>query len=64
MEACEPARCKVALSSKPIVAVEWRVAIGLNDQSNSLPGGFAEVELECDETVAGAVSTPFLSAII
>ncbi len=63
LKACQPARCRVNLSSKHFVGFEWRVAIGLDDQPNSLPGGFAEVEVEGDETVAGVGSTPFRSAI-
>jgi hypothetical protein len=38
--------------------VDLRITIGLDDQPNSLSGGFAEVEFEGDETVAGAVSDP------
>jgi hypothetical protein len=41
-----------------LVGVEWRVHIGLDGQPNSLPGGFAEVELEGHEKVAGMGSTP------
>jgi hypothetical protein len=62
--ACQQAPCSVTLSSKYIVGVEWTVAIGLYGQPNSLPGGFAEVELEGDETVASAVFALFRSAII
>jgi hypothetical protein len=39
------------LASKHIVGIEWREGIGLDHQSNSLSGGFAEVELEGDKTV-------------
>jgi hypothetical protein len=62
-EGLQPARCKVTLSSKRIVGFEWRVAFGLCDQPNSLPGGFADVEVECDETVAGVGSTPVAPAV-
>jgi hypothetical protein len=34
--------------------------MGLYGKPNSLPGGFGEVELEGDETVAGVGSTPVL----
>ena len=54
----------VALSYRQIVGVEWRVEIGLDDQPNSLPGGFAEVELEGNETVAGVGYTPSLPHLI
>ena len=63
MKTCQLARCSVALSSKHIVRFQWRVAIGLYGQPNSLQGSFAEVEFEGDETVAGAVSNPVEPAI-
>jgi len=53
----------VALSRKYLGGFEWKVEIGPCDRPNSLPGGFAEVEAERDEKVAGAVSTPVASAM-
>src|SRR5262245_14232680 len=53
----------MTLSSKGIVAIYRRVAIGLCNQPNRLSGGSAKVEVGGDETVAGAVSTPVQPAI-